>query len=224
MLNESSTSGDSKVQASSAVYLSRMASLRVAYYGHIVEAGCDEAGRGCLAGPVFAAAVILPPRFRHPLLNDSKQLSKAQREEVRAVIEARALAWAVGMMDVQEIDRLNILNASFGAMHRAIAELAVIPEHLLIDGNHFTPYPGIPHTCIVKGDATFASIAAASILAKTHRDTYMHMLDKEFPQYFWAENKGYATATHREALQQAGISPHHRRSFRLFPDGQLKLF
>lgn len=189
-----------------------------------LEAGCDEAGRGCLAGPVFAAAVILPPQFRHPVLNDSKQLSEENRYMLRDVIQQRALAWAVGMMDAKEIDRINILNASFGAMHRAIDQLVIRPDHLLIDGNRFNAYRGIPHTCIVEGDAKFAAIAAASVIAKTYRDDYMKMLHEEFPGYGWNENKGYPTSAHREGIMLHGLSPYHRLSFRLLPDGQLELF
>ena len=189
-----------------------------------IEAGCDEAGRGCLAGPVFAAAVILPPRFRHPVLNDSKQLSEDNRYMLREYIEKRALAWAVGMMDSKEIDRINILNASFGAMHRAINQLILLPDHLLIDGNRFNPYPGISHTCIVEGDAKFAAIAAASILAKTYRDDYMRRLHDDFPGYGWNENKGYATSRHREGIVAIGLSPYHRLTFQQLPDQQLLLF
>jgi len=189
-----------------------------------LEAGCDEAGRGCLAGPVFAAAVILPLKFRHPVLNDSKQLTEEQRQELRPYIERHALAWAVGMMDAQEIDRVNILNASFGAMHRAIDQLELRPEHLLIDGNRFNSDPGISHTCIVEGDAKFASIAAASVLAKTYRDDFMRELHDNYPQYGWDTNKGYATLRHRESIQKVGLSPYHRLSFRQYPDGQLELF
>ena len=183
-----------------------------------VEAGCDEAGRGCLAGPVFAAAVILPPGFEHSLLNDSKQLSEARRNEARQIVETEALAWAVAQVSAEEIDRINILKASFVGMHRALDQLYMRPTALLIDGNRFLPYPGIPHTCIVKGDATFMSIAAASILAKTHRDEWMCRLHEEYPYYQWNENKGYPTIAHRQAIQQYGVSPHHRRSFRLLPD------
>ena len=189
-----------------------------------IEAGCDEAGRGCLAGPVFAAAVILPPRFRHPVLNDSKQLSEDNRYMLREYIEKRALAWAVGMMDSKEIDRINILNASFGAMHRAINQLILLPDHLLIDGNRFNPYPGISHTCIVEGDAKFAAIAAASILAKTYRDDHMRRLHDDFPGYGWNENKGYATPRHREGIVAIGLSPYHRLTFQQLPDQQLLLF
>ena len=179
-----------------------------------IEAGCDEAGRGCLAGPVFAAAVILPPDFHHPLIRDSKQLNAAQRFEARQIIETEAVAWAIASVDATEIDRINILQASFQAMHRAIKQLAKIPTLLLIDGNRFLPCGNIAHQCMVKGDAKFASIAAASILAKTYRDEYMIQIDRDYPQYLWAENKGYPTKAHRLAIQQYGMTPHHRRSFR----------
>lgn len=179
----------------------------------LTEAGCDEAGRGCLAGPVTAAAVILPDDFDHPLLNDSKQLTSSQRDEVRAVIETRALAWAIAHVWEEEIDRINILNASFLAMHRAVEKLAVRPDLLLIDGNRFNPYPGIPHQCVVHGDALFRSVAAASILAKTERDRLMLGLHTEFPHYQWNKNKGYPTEAHRQAILQFGLSRHHRRSF-----------
>lgn len=188
-----------------------------------VEAGCDEAGRGCLAGPVYAAAVILPPGFSNPLLNDSKQLTEKQRYELRPIIEQEAVAWAVGVVDNVEIDKINILKASFTAMHRAIDQLKVRPEHLLIDGNRFIPYPGISHTTIVKGDGKMMSIAAASILAKTYRDDFMNRIADEYPQYDWRENKGYPTARHREAIKQYGTTPYHRMSFNLFGDGQLSL-
>ncbi|TKG92432.1 ribonuclease HII [Puteibacter caeruleilacunae] len=184
----------------------------------VVEAGCDEAGRGCLAGPVYAAAVILPKSFKHPLLNDSKKLTDKQRYELRPIIEKKALAWAVGIVDHNEIDKINILNASFLAMHKAIDGLKVRPEHLLIDGNRFNAYDGIEHTCVVKGDAKFCSIAAASILAKTYRDDYMDKMHEEFPYYNWIGNKGYPTKAHREAIAEHGISPIHRKSFRLLPD------
>ena len=186
-----------------------------------VEAGCDEAGRGCLAGPVYAAAVILPPGFSNPLLNDSKQLTEKQRYELRPIIEQEAVAWAVGIVDNVEIDRINILKASFTAMHRAIDQLKVRPEHLLIDGNRFIQYPGIPHTTIVKGDGKMMSIAAASILAKTYRDDFMNRIADEYPQYDWLENKGYPTAKHRAAIKQYGTTPYHRMSFNLLGDGQL---
>lgn len=189
-----------------------------------IEAGCDEAGRGCLAGPVFAAAVILPKGFRHPLLNDSKQMTEADRETLRTYIEKRAVAWAVGQMDAGEIDRINILNASFGAMHRAIEQLAVRPDHLLVDGNRFNPFPGIAHTCIIGGDGKFAAIAAASILAKTYRDAFMRQIHDTYPEYQWDENKGYPTLGHRDGILQVGLSPYHRRSFRQLPDPQLDLF
>ena len=190
---------------------------------HRIEAGCDEAGRGCLAGPVFAAAVILPETFQNELLNDSKQLTEKRRYALRPIIEQEALAWAVGIVMPEEIDRINILKASFLAMHRAVDQLKVHPQHLLIDGNRFTPYPEVPHTTIVKGDGTYMSIAAASILAKTYRDDYMNQLDEQFPVYHWKENKGYPTKAHREAIRQFGISPHHRKSFTLLPQ-QLELF
>ena len=184
----------------------------------LVEAGCDEAGRGCLAGPVFAAAVILPKAFRHPLLNDSKLLDEAARLAARALIEQHALAWAVASASPQEIDRINILNASFLAMHRAIEKLSPAPESLLIDGNRFKPYRNLPFQCVVKGDGKLMPIAAASILAKTHRDTYMRRLAGDFPHYGWDSNKGYPTLSHRQALQQHGPCLHHRRSFRLLGD------
>lgn len=187
------------------------------------EAGCDEAGRGCLAGPVVAAAVILPPRVRLPGLDDSKKLSEAAREELRPLIEKRALAWAVAAVDPAEIDAINILKASFLAMHRAIDALKQRPEHLLIDGNRFTVYPGIAHSCHVKGDGRFRSIAAASVLAKTHRDELMRELHESHPEYGWAINKGYPTLDHRAAIERLGPTPHHRRSFRLLKD-QLVLF
>lgn len=188
----------------------------------VVEAGCDEAGRGCLAGAVYAAAVILPPDFHNEDLNDSKQLSEKKRYALRPVIEKKAVAWAVGVVTPEEIDKINILKASFLAMHRAIEQLKVKPEHLLIDGNRFTPYEGIPHTTVVKGDGKYLSIAAASILAKTYRDDYMNRLAEEFPQYAWKENKGYPTKAHREAIRQYGITPYHRKSFQLLPQ-QLEL-
>ncbi len=189
-----------------------------------IEAGCDEAGRGCLAGAVYAAAVILPPGFRNELLNDSKQLSERQRYALRPVIEREALAWAVGVVSPEEIDRINILNASFLAMHRAIAALALRPQHLLIDGNRFRPYPGIPHTTVVKGDATYLSIAAASVLAKTYRDDYMLRLHAEYPRYGWDRNKGYPTRAHRAAIAEYGATPYHRQTFNLLGgDGQLAL-
>ena len=186
-----------------------------------IEAGCDEAGRGCLAGPVYAAAVILPPDFSNELLNDSKQLTEKQRYSLRPIIEKEALAWAVGVVDNVEIDRINILKASFTAMHRAIDNLKIKPEHLLIDGNRFIPYPGFPHTTIVKGDGKMMSIAAASVLAKTYRDDFMDRIAQEYPQYDWLGNKGYPTAKHREAIKKYGTTPYHRMSFNLLGDSQL---
>ena len=188
-----------------------------------IEAGCDEAGRGCLAGPVFAAAVILPDQFNHPLLNDSKQLTEHQRNTLRPIIEQEALAWCVGVVTATEIDEINILNASILAMHRALDGLGIRPEAILVDGNRFKPYHDIPSTCIVKGDATYRSIAAASILAKTHRDEFMDRIAAEYPQYAWDKNKGYPTKAHRQAIEQTGPSPYHRMSFRRI-DRQLKLF
>lgn len=189
----------------------------------VLEAGCDEAGRGCLAGAVFAAAVILPPDFRNEILNDSKQLSEKQRYALRPIIEKEALGWAVGIVSPEEIDRINILNASFLAMHRAIEQLPVKPQHLLIDGNRFKPYPDIPHTCVIKGDGKYEAIAAASILAKTYRDDYMNRLHEEYPLYDWISNKGYPTKAHRAAIAQYGPTPYHRRSFQLL-DRQLSVF
>ena len=183
-----------------------------------IEAGCDEAGRGCLAGSVFAAAVILPPDFKNDDLNDSKQLSEKKRYALRPVIEKEAIAWAVGIVTPEEIDKINILKASFLAMHRAIDQLQVRLEHLLIDGNRFTPYPDIKHTTVVKGDGKYLSIAAASILAKTYRDDYMDELAKEYPDYHWTENKGYPTKAHREAIRTIGITPYHRKTFTLLPE------
>ena len=189
----------------------------------LAEAGCDEAGRGCLAGAVYAAAVILPPDFKNEMLNDSKQLTEKQRYALRSVIEESALAWAVGIVSPEEIDQINILNASFLAMHRAIDQLKIRPEHLLIDGNRFNPYPNIPHTTIVKGDGKYLSIAAASILAKTYRDDYMNQLHREYPVYDWDHNKGYPTKKHRAAIAEHGISPYHRKSYNLLGNGQLTL-
>lgn len=188
-----------------------------------IEAGCDEAGRGCLAGPVTAAAVILPPDFSDDMLNDSKQLTEHQRDVLRPIIEREALAWAVAFVSPQEIDEINILKASFMAMHRAIDQLAVRPEALLIDGNRFIPYKDIQHTCIVKGDGKMMSIAAASVLAKTHRDEYMRRISAEYPQYGWDKNKGYPTRAHRAAIAQYGTTPYHRLTFQLL-DPQLSLF
>ena len=183
-----------------------------------LEAGCDEAGRGCLAGAVFASAVILPPDFVCEELNDSKQLSEKQRNLLRRFIEKEALAWAIGIVYPDEIDRINILNASFLAMHRALDKLTIRPQHLLIDGNRFKPYKDIPHTTIVKGDGKYLSIAAASVLAKTHRDEYMMRLHEEFPSYNWINNKGYPTKKHRKAIKEIGTTPYHRMSFNLLPD------
>jgi ribonuclease HII len=178
-----------------------------------VEAGCDEAGRGCLAGPVFAAAVILPENFENNLLNDSKKLSEKQRYDLRNLIEEQALAYAIGVADHHEIDRINILNASILAMHRAVMQLPVNPDHLLVDGNRFKPFRQISHTTIIGGDGKFLSIAAASILAKTYRDDFMNVIHGEFPMYQWNRNKGYPTLFHRTTIQKFGISPYHRRSF-----------
>ena len=187
-----------------------------------IEAGCDEAGRGCLAGPVFAAAVILPIDFDNPLLNDSKQLTETQRYALRPIIEQQALAWSVARVDAPEIDKINILNASIWAMHRAVDGLSMRPEHLIIDGNRFKNYQDIPHHTIVKGDGKYLSIAAASVLAKTYRDDYMAALADEFPQYDWKSNKGYPTKKHRAAIEQYGVTPYHRMTFRLL-DTQLTL-
>ncbi len=181
----------------------------------LTEAGCDEAGRGCLAGPVFAAAVILPPGFTHPLLNDSKQLTEAVRYALRPEIEQQAVAFAVASVSAEEIDIINILNASFLAMHRAIAQLQPRPELLLIDGNRFKPYSGIAHECIIKGDSKYFSIAAASVLAKTYRDDYMVQLAQQHPEYQWHINKGYPTVKHRNSILTHGLTPHHRRSFKV---------
>ncbi len=185
------------------------------YHSGVVEAGCDEAGRGCLAGPVYAAAVILPPDFHNDLLNDSKQLTERQRYRLREVIEREAVAWAVGVVDNHEIDSINILRASILAMHRAMDDLKVRPEEIIVDGNRFYSYRNLPHTTIVKGDGKFLSIAAASILAKTYRDDCMEALHREYPQYDWNKNKGYPTKAHREAIQQHGPTPYHRVTFNL---------
>ena len=189
----------------------------------LIEAGCDEAGRGCLSGAVYAAAVILPSDFENELLNDSKQLTESQRYRLRPIIEREAIAWAVGVVTPEEIDKINILNASFLAMHRAIDQLKVRPQHLLIDGNRFKKYQDLPHTTVVKGDGKYLSIAAASVLAKTYRDDYMNELATRFPAYHWQENKGYPTKAHREAIRQCGITPYHRKTFTLLPR-QLSLF
>lgn len=197
--------------------------LKNAYYINKVEAGCDEAGRGCLAGSVFAAAVILPPDYENELLNDSKQLSEKKRYLLRSMIEKDALAWAVGVVTAAEIDKINILNASFLAMHRALDTLSVRPEAIIVDGNRFKPYQDVPHTTIVKGDGKYLSIAAASILAKTYRDDYMKAIAEEFPQYDWQSNKGYPTKKHRAAIKEYGISPYHRKSFTLLPPEELSI-
>ncbi|HET8829902.1 MAG TPA: ribonuclease HII [Pelobium sp.] len=193
------------------------------YQNDFLEAGCDEAGRGCLAGPVFAAAVILPKDFYHPLLNDSKQIKEKDRCILRKEIEEIAIAFAVGIVDHQEIDQINILNASFLAMHRAIEKLQAVPEFLIIDGNRFNPYPNVKHQCIVKGDSKYFSIAAASILAKTYRDDFMEMIDAEFPHYQWKKNKGYPTTVHRQAVLDLGFSKYHRKTFKV-SNPQLSIF
>lgn len=196
--------------------------LELKYKPNCLEAGCDEAGRGCLAGPVVAAAVILPDHFSNELLNDSKQLSEKQRAKLRPIIEQEALAWAVAYVDNHEIDEINILNASILAMHRALGQLSVQPEHIIVDGNRFKPYGSIPHLCVVKGDGKYMSIAAASILAKTHRDEYMENLHGQFPVYNWKKNKGYPTREHRQGIADYGITDFHRTSFTLL-DLQYKL-
>ena len=193
------------------------------YYEGKIEAGCDEAGRGCLAGSVYAAAVILPEDYQNELLNDSKQLTEKRRYELREIIERDAIAWAVGIVTPDEIDEINILNASILAMHRALDQLKVRPEAIIVDGNRFKPYKELPCTTIVKGDGKYLSIAAASILAKTYRDDYMNQLALEYPQYDWLSNKGYPTKKHREAIRQYGITPYHRKSYNLLGDGQLSL-
>ncbi len=196
--------------------------LKKYFLKNIIEAGTDEAGRGCLSGPVVAAAVILPADFEHPLLNDSKQLTEKQRELLRPIIEENAISFGVAFVKEEKIDEINILQASILAMHKSIEKLAVSPEHIIVDGNKFKPFKEIPHTTIIKGDAKFMSIAAASVLAKTYRDEFMLKIDKEFPQYFWKRNKGYPTKQHRNAIREFGITDYHRKSFRLLPD-QLKL-
>ena len=203
------------------------------YYEGKVEAGCDEAGRGCLAGSVYAAAVILPDGYQNELLNDSKQLTEKRRYQLREIIERNAVAWAVGIVTPEEIDKINILNASILAMHRALDQLKVRPEAIIVDGNRFKKYSppllgggrgeALPHTTIVKGDGKYLAIAAASILAKTYRDDYMNRLAEEYPQYDWLSNKGYPTKKHREAIRQFGITPYHRKSYNLLGDGQLSL-
>ena len=193
------------------------------FYEGKIEAGCDEAGRGCLAGSVYAAAVILPPDYQNELLNDSKQLTEKRRYQLREIIQRDAVAWAVGIVTPEEIDKINILNASILAMHRALDQLKVRPEAIIVDGNRFKPYQKLPHTTIVKGDGKYLAIAAASILAKTYRDDYMNQLAEEYPQYDWLSNKGYPTKKHREAIKQFGITPYHRKSYNLLGDGQLSL-
>lgn len=195
--------------------------LKSHYYEGKIEAGCDEAGRGCLAGSVYAAAVILPEDYQNDLLNDSKQLTEKKRYQLREIIQRDAVAWAVGIVTPEEIDKINILNASILAMHRALDQLKVRPEAIIIDGNRFKKYQDLPHTTIVKGDGKYLSIAAASILAKTYRDDYMNELAKEYPQYDWLSNKGYPTKKHRDAIRQYGITPYHRKSYNLLGDGQL---
>ena len=193
------------------------------YYEGLIEAGCDEAGRGCLAGAVYAAAVILPSDYQNALLNDSKQLTERRRYQLREEIERDAVSWAVGIVGPEEIDKINILNASILAMHRALDQLTLQPQAIIVDGNRFKPYKDLPHTCIVKGDGKYLSIAAASILAKTYRDDYMNRLAEEYPQYDWLSNKGYPTKKHRETIREYGITPYHRRTYNLLGDGQLSL-
>ena len=195
--------------------------LKSHYYESLIEAGCDEAGRGCLAGSVYAAAVILPPDYQNELLNDSKKLTAKKRYALREEIERDAIAWAVGIVTPEEIDKINILNASFLAMHRALDQLKVRPEAVIVDGKRFKPYQDLPSTTIVKGDGKYLSIAAASILAKTYRDDYMLSLAEEYPQYDWQSNMGYPTKKHRQAIREHGITPYHRKSYNLLGDGQL---
>ena len=195
--------------------------LKSHYYESLIEAGCDEAGRGCLAGSVYAAAVILPPDYQNELLNDSKKLTAKKRYALREEIERDAIAWAVGIVTPEEIDKINILNASFLAMHRALDQLKVRPEAVIVDGNRFKPYQDLPSTTIVKGDGKYLSIAAASILAKTYRDDYMLSLAEEYPQYDWQSNMGYPTKKHRQAIREHGITPYHRKGYNLVGDGQL---
>lgn len=196
--------------------------MKLSFQKELLEAGCDEAGRGCLSGPVVAAAVILPPDFQSNAINDSKQLSEKKRKELRLEIEKNALSWSVAFISPERIDEINILKASFEAMHKAISQLNLQAEFLAIDGNRFTPYSEIPHQCCVKGDANYLNIAAASILAKTYRDEYMEKIHEEFPAYGWNSNKGYPTPKHRKALIENGITPYHRKSFNLIP-AQMKL-
>lgn len=197
--------------------------LKDHYYEGLIEAGCDEAGRGCLAGSVYAAAVILPLGYQNEQLNDSKKLTDHQRKALRTIIEHDAVAWAVGIVTAEEIDEINILNASILAMHRALDQLKVRPEAVIVDGNRFKPYGDLPYTTIVKGDGKYLSIAAASILAKTYRDDYMDQLAEEYPQYDWKSNKGYPTKKHRAAIKEYGITPYHRKSYNLLGDGQLEI-
>ncbi len=196
--------------------------LKKFYLKNTVEVGTDEAGRGCLAGPVVAAAVILPSNFDHPLLNDSKQLTEKQRTILRPIIEEKALAFGVAFVSEEKIDEINILQASILAMHRSIEKLSIMPEHIIVDGNKFKPFKNIPHTTVVKGDAKFMSIAAASVLAKTHRDAFMQKIDAEYPNYCWNQNKGYPTKKHRDAIREFGATLYHRKTFKLLPE-QLKL-
>ncbi|PCI31113.1 MAG: ribonuclease HII [Flavobacteriaceae bacterium] len=198
-------------------------SLKSFFKPNCLEAGTDEAGRGCLAGPVVAAAVILPPDFKHELLNDSKKLTEKQRHFLRPIIEEVALAWAVGYVWQEEIDEINILQASLLAMHKSIDDLSLKPAHIIVDGNKFNPYKEIPHETIIKGDGKYLSIAAASVLAKTYRDDYMDKIHLDFPMYAWSKNKGYPTKAHRQGIRDHGITSHHRKTFRLLPE-QLKLF
>lgn len=197
--------------------------LKNHYYEDVIEAGCDEAGRGCLAGSVYAAAVILPPDYQNEALNDSKQLTEKKRYALREQIEHDAIAWAVGIVTPEEIDKINILRASILAMHRALDQLKVRPETVIVDGNKFTKYRDLPHTCIVKGDGKYLSIAAASILAKTYRDDYMNGLAEEYPQYDWKKNKGYPTKKHRAAIKEHGTTPYHRLSYNLLGNEELTL-
>jgi len=197
--------------------------LLARYQQEYLEAGCDEAGRGCLAGPVFAAAVILPPKFKHKLLNDSKQLSEDVRYKLRDEIQKKALAFAVASVTNEEIDKINILNASFLAMHRAIEQLSMVPRFLIIDGNRFNKYKEVPHQCIVEGDGKYFSIAAASVLAKTYRDDYMKKIAEEHPEYDWHRNKGYPTIKHRQTILKIGFTPYHRKTFQV-TDPQLSIF
>lgn len=197
--------------------------LKDHFYEGLTEAGCDEAGRGCLAGSVYAAAVILPLGYQNEHLNDSKKLTDHQRKALRTIIERDAVAWAVGIVTAEEIDEINILNASILAMHRALDQLKVRPEAVIVDGNRFKPYGDLPYTTIVKGDGKYLSIAAASILAKTYRDDYMDQLAEEYPQYDWKSNKGYPTKKHRAAIKEYGITPYHRKSYNLLGDGQLEI-